>query len=185
MAPLRLDIRWAAGDANRIRRYTAELVARVPDVVLAYTSPIVASLQEATRTVPVVFAGVVDPVGAGFVESMARPGGNTTGFISFEYAIGAKWLELLKEVAPNVTRAAVANTTRSAPRTTGQGASVCPHALPTPGHLGRGLTTASRGEISGRAKASARPRRRTVDGITHTARCEIRGAKTSEKAPTL
>ena len=104
---VRLDVRWAAGDADRIRRYAAELVARTPDVILAYTSPIVAALQQATRTVPIVFAGVVDPVGAGFVESMARPGGNTTGFISFEYAIGAKWLELLKEIAPNVTRAAV------------------------------------------------------------------------------
>src|SRR5262249_12849375 len=81
--------------------------APAPDVILAYTSPAVAALQQATRTVPIVFAGVVDPVGAGFVESMARPGGNATGFISFEYAIGAKWLELLKEIAPNVTRAAV------------------------------------------------------------------------------
>jgi putative ABC transport system substrate-binding protein len=104
---LRLDVRWAAGDADQVRRYAAELVALAPDVVLAYTSPIVVALQRATRTVPIVFAGVVDPVGAGFVESMARPGGNTTGFISFEYAIGAKWLELLKEIAPNVTRAAV------------------------------------------------------------------------------
>jgi len=103
----RLDVRWAAGDTERIRRYAAELVARAPDVILAYTTPIVAALQQATRTMPIVFAGVVDPVGGGFVESMARPGGNTTGFISFEYAIGAKWLELLKEIAPNVTRAAV------------------------------------------------------------------------------
>jgi ABC-type uncharacterized transport system substrate-binding protein len=104
---LRLEVRWAAGDANQVRRYAAELVALAPDVILAYTSPIVVALQQATRTVPIVFAGVVDPVGAGFVESMARPGGNTTGFISFEYAIGAKWLELLKEIAPNVKRAAV------------------------------------------------------------------------------
>ena len=104
---VRLEVRWAAGDADLVRRYAAELVALAPDVILAYTSPIVVALQQATRTVPIVFAGVVDPVGAGFVESMARPGGNTTGFISFEYAIGAKWLELLKEIAPNVTRAAV------------------------------------------------------------------------------
>jgi len=104
---VRLDVRWAAGDADQVRRHAAELVALAPDAILAYTSPIVVALQQATRTVPIVFAGVVDPVGAGFVESMARPGGNTTGFISFEYAIGAKWLELLKEIAPNVTRAAV------------------------------------------------------------------------------
>jgi len=104
---VRLEVRWAAGDADLVRRYAAELVALAPDVILAYTSPIVVALQQATRTVPIVFAGVVDPVGAGFVDSMARPGGNTTGFISFEYAIGAKWLELLKEIAPNVTRAAV------------------------------------------------------------------------------
>jgi putative tryptophan/tyrosine transport system substrate-binding protein len=103
----RLDVRWAAGDTERIRRYAAELVAHAPDVILAYTTPIVAALQQATRTVPIVFGGVIDPVGAGLVDSLARPGGNTTGFIAFEYAIGAKWLELLKEVAPHVTRAAV------------------------------------------------------------------------------
>src|SRR5262249_59205884 len=104
---VRLEVRWAVGDADQVRRYAAELVALAPDVILAYTSPVLVALQQATRTVPIVFAGVVDPVGAGFVESMARPGGNTTGFISFEYAIGAKWLELLKEIAPNVTRASV------------------------------------------------------------------------------
>jgi putative ABC transport system substrate-binding protein len=104
---VRLDVRWAAGDADRVRRYAAELVALAPDVILAYTTPAVAALQQATHTVPIVFAGVVDPVGSGFVESMARPGGITTGFISIEYAIGTKWLELLKEIAPNVRRAAV------------------------------------------------------------------------------
>src|SRR5262249_45607285 len=76
---VRLDVRWTAGDTDRIRRYAAELVAPAPDVILAYTSPAVAALQQATRTVPIAFAGVVDPVGAGFVESMARPGGNATG----------------------------------------------------------------------------------------------------------
>src|SRR5262249_52258630 len=104
---VRLDVRWAAGDADRVRKYAAELVALGPDVILANTSATVAALQRATRTVPIVFVGVIDPVGAGFVESMARPGGNTTGFTVFEYAIGAKWLELLKEIAPNVTRVAV------------------------------------------------------------------------------
>jgi putative ABC transport system substrate-binding protein len=104
---VRLDVRWGAGDAERYRRFAAELVALRPDVILASASSSVAALQKATRTVPIVFAGVIDPVGAGFVESMARPGGNTTGFVAFEYAIAAKWLELLKEIAPTVTRAAV------------------------------------------------------------------------------
>ena len=104
---VRVDVRWAAGDAERIRKYAAQLVTLAPDVILANTSPTVAALQQATRIVPIVFVGVIDPVGAGFVESMARPGGNITGFLLFEYAIGAKWLELLKEIAPNVTRAAV------------------------------------------------------------------------------
>jgi putative ABC transport system substrate-binding protein len=104
---VRLDVRWGAGENERTRRYAAELVALAPDVILANASPAVAALQQATRTVPIVFVGVIDPVGAGFVESMARPGGNATGFALFEYAIGAKWLELLKEAAPHVTRAAV------------------------------------------------------------------------------
>ena len=104
---VRLDVRWGGGDRDRIRSYAAELVALAPDVILAVTSSTVAALQQATRTVPIVFVGVIDPVGAGFVESLARPGGNTTGFTAFEYAIGAKWLELLKEIAPSVTRAAV------------------------------------------------------------------------------
>jgi putative ABC transport system substrate-binding protein len=103
----RIDIRWASGDADMYRRYAAELVALAPDVILATAGPTVAALQMATRTVPIVFAIVVDPVGAGFVDSLARPGGNATGFILFEYGISAKWLELLKEIAPHVTRAAV------------------------------------------------------------------------------
>jgi putative ABC transport system substrate-binding protein len=92
---MRIDIRWPAADADQIRRYAAELVALEPDVILA------------TGSATVVFAIVPDPVGAGFVESLARPGGNATGFIAFEYGLGAKWLELLKEVAPGVTRAAI------------------------------------------------------------------------------
>jgi putative ABC transport system substrate-binding protein len=104
---VRLDIRWSAGDAERFRRYARELVALSPDVVLADGSYSVAALQQATRTIPIVFAGVIDPVGAGLVKSLARPGGNTTGFTAFEYAIGAKWLELLREIAPGVTRVAV------------------------------------------------------------------------------
>ena len=104
---VRLDIRWGGGDADLDRRFAAELVALAPDVILATASSTVAALQGATRTVPVVFAHAVDPVAAGFVDSLARPGGNATGFVLFEYGISAKWLELLKEIAPSVTRAGV------------------------------------------------------------------------------
>jgi putative tryptophan/tyrosine transport system substrate-binding protein len=104
---VQIDYGFAAGDAERIRKYATELVALAPDVALTDTSYSVATLQQATRTVPIVFGGVIDPVGAGLVDSLARPGGNTTGFTAFEYAIAAKWLELLKEVAPRVTRAVV------------------------------------------------------------------------------
>ena len=104
---VRIDTRWAAGDANLHRRYAAELVALAPDVLLATASPTVVALQTATRTIPIVFAHAADPVGAGLVDSLARPGGSTTGFILFEYGISAKWLELLKEFAPRVTRVAV------------------------------------------------------------------------------
>jgi putative tryptophan/tyrosine transport system substrate-binding protein len=103
---VRIDYRWAAGDTNRYCSYTAELLALAPDVVLAVGSSAMGPLQ-ATRSVPVVFVQVGDPVGAGFVESLARLGGNATGFSTFEYGISAKWLELLKEVSPRMTRAAV------------------------------------------------------------------------------
>ena len=102
-----IDIRWGMGDAERSRRNATELVALAPDVVFATTFPTVAALQQATRAVPIVFAGVIDPDGAGLVASLARPGGNTTGFAGFEYGLSAKWLELLKQVAPNLTRVAV------------------------------------------------------------------------------
>jgi putative ABC transport system substrate-binding protein len=104
---VRIDIRWGAADAERIRRYVAELVALAPDVILATGSVVVAPLLQATRTVPTVFALVPDPVGSGFVNSLARPGGNATGFMLFEYSTYGKYLELLKEVAPAVTRVAV------------------------------------------------------------------------------
>jgi len=104
---VRIDIRWAAGDADRFRKYAAELVALAPDVILTGGSASAVPLLQATRTVPIVFAIVPDPVGAGFVASLARPGGNATGFTTFEYGIGAKWLQLLKEIAPGVARAAV------------------------------------------------------------------------------
>lgn len=104
---VRVDTRWGAADADRYRKYAAELVALAPDVLVATTSPAVAALQQATRTLPIVFAAVVDPVGAGFVANLAQPGGNTTGFALYEYGISGKWLALLKEIAPNVTRAAI------------------------------------------------------------------------------
>jgi putative ABC transport system substrate-binding protein len=104
---VRIDYRWGADDADRLRRYAAELVALAPDVILANATPSVAALQQATHTVPMVFVNVADPVGAGFVASLARPGRNVTGFLLFEYSISAKWLELLKEIAPGVTRVAV------------------------------------------------------------------------------
>jgi len=103
----RIDTRWGAGDPARYRQYAAELVALAPDVLVAVTSPIVAALQRETRTVPIVFVGVIDPVGAGLVASLAHPGGNTTGFTVFEYGLSPKWMALLKEIAPRVTRAAV------------------------------------------------------------------------------
>src|SRR6478736_496810 len=102
-----IDIRWGMGDPERIRKNVAELLALTPDAVFATTFPTVMELQQATRAVPIVFAGLFDPVGAGLVTSLARPGGNTTGFASFEYGLSVKWLELLKQVAPRVTRVAV------------------------------------------------------------------------------
>jgi putative ABC transport system substrate-binding protein len=105
-ANVRIDTRWAAGDADR-RKYAGELVALGPDVVMAFTSAAVPPLQQLSRAIPIVFAVVADPVGAGFVESLARPSGNVTGFTTFEYALGAKWLELLKEIAPRTARVAV------------------------------------------------------------------------------
>ncbi len=104
---VRIDTRWAADNAAEIRRHAAELAALAPDVILADGASAVGALLQATRTVPIVFPVVGDPVGAGFVDSLARPGGNATGFMNFEYSIGGKWLELLKEIAPGVTRVAV------------------------------------------------------------------------------
>jgi putative tryptophan/tyrosine transport system substrate-binding protein len=104
---MRIDVRWGAVDADRYRKYAEELVALAPDVILAGSSAALGPLEQATRTVPIVFAGVTDPVGAGYVDSLARPGGNVTGFALFEYGIAGKWLELLKQIAPAVTRAAV------------------------------------------------------------------------------
>jgi putative tryptophan/tyrosine transport system substrate-binding protein len=104
---VRVDIRWTAGEAEGIRKAVTEIIALAPDVVFANTTAVVGPLLQATRTVPIVFAVVADPVGAGYVNSLARPGGNATGFTVFEYGIAGKWLELLKQIAPGITRAAV------------------------------------------------------------------------------
>jgi putative tryptophan/tyrosine transport system substrate-binding protein len=104
---VRIETRWAGASAAEIRRHAAELAALAPDVILAYGASTVGALLQATRTVPIVFPVVVDPVAAGFVDSLARPGGNVTGFMMFEYSMGGKWLELLKQIAPGLTKAAV------------------------------------------------------------------------------
>jgi putative ABC transport system substrate-binding protein len=104
---LKIETRQIGGDLDSVRRYAAELVALAPDVIFITGSLPLASMQQATRTISIVFMNVADPVGAGFVESMARPGGNTTGFSSFEYSMSGKWAELLKQIAPHVTRALV------------------------------------------------------------------------------
>ncbi len=104
---VRIEYRWGAGDLDRFRKYAAELVALSPDVIVATAGSIVGALQQVSRTVPIVFVTTVDPVGGGWVESLARPGGNATGFASHEFSMSGKWLELLKEIAPRVTRVAV------------------------------------------------------------------------------
>jgi putative ABC transport system substrate-binding protein len=104
---VQIEFRWAGGDSSRIHKYAAELVALAPDVILTTGGFGVAPLQRETTSIPIVFVSVADPVGSGFVSSLARPGGNTTGFANFEYSISAKWLELLKQIAPQITRAAV------------------------------------------------------------------------------
>ena len=102
-----IDVRWAAGEADRFRKYAMELVALAPDVILTSAPPSIRAMQQATRTVPIVFVLVPDAVGTGIVDSLVRPGGNATGFMSYEYTLSGKWLELLKEITPGVTRAAV------------------------------------------------------------------------------
>ena len=104
---IRIEARWAGGDVERLRKHAKELVALGPDVILTSGSVTVRPIQQATRTIPIVFVQAVDPVGSGYVESMSRPGGNTTGFTQFEYSLSGKWLELLKQIAPQVTRVAV------------------------------------------------------------------------------
>jgi putative tryptophan/tyrosine transport system substrate-binding protein len=104
---VRVETKWSGGDFTRLRKYAAELVALNPDVVLAGVGPTTPALLQASRTVPIVFAQAIDPVGSGVVEGLSRPGGNATGFLQFDYDLSAKWLELLKEVAPHVKRVGV------------------------------------------------------------------------------
>src|SRR5262245_17847773 len=128
---LRIDTRWGGGDADLIRKYAAQLVALAPEVVLAPGGTVVGALQQASRTVPIVFVNVTDPIGRGYVASLSQPGGNATGFTSFEFAMGGKWLGLLKEIAPRVTRLAVL---RDPVITAGIGCLAAIHALaPTSG----------------------------------------------------
>ena len=103
----RIDIRWGAGDTERIGKSIAELLALRPDVIVTTSTPPTSMFRDATRTIPIVFGSIVDPVGSGIVESLAQPGGNVTGFTNYEYSIGPKWLELLKEIAPAVTRVGI------------------------------------------------------------------------------
>jgi putative tryptophan/tyrosine transport system substrate-binding protein len=104
---LRVDYRWSGNDADRIRKLVAELIALAPDLIMTSGNIVLAPMMQATGTIPIVFVQTVDPVGSGFVKSLARPGGNITGFTQFEYSLAAKWVELLKQIAPHVTRAAV------------------------------------------------------------------------------
>jgi putative ABC transport system substrate-binding protein len=104
---VQMEVRWAGGNVDRLRMFAKELVDLQPDVILATSTPATAALQQATRAIPIVFAGISDPVGAGFVASLSRPGGNITGFINMEGAFGGKWLEVLKEIAPDIKRAAI------------------------------------------------------------------------------
>jgi putative ABC transport system substrate-binding protein len=112
---VRIDYRWTSGDAVRMRAQAAELVSVKPDVILGVSTPVVAALRQETLTIPIVFVQVIDPVAAGFVISLARPGGNVTGITNFEFTVGGKWLETLKEISPQITRVAVLYDPSTAP----------------------------------------------------------------------
>ena len=162
---VRIDYRFGLGNAADIRRHTADLVALAPDVILVGGEPVLASLLQATRGLPIVFVAVVDPVGAGFVESLSRPGGNATGFIQFEYSLSGKWLQLLKEIAPSVARAAVlrdAATTSGAGQfaviqsvATSVGVEVSPINVNDAGEIERGITALARSANAGLVVAAS------------------------------
>jgi len=156
---VRIDYRWTGGDADRVRKYAAELVALAPDVILAAGGSHVGPLQQATHTIPIVFVQVADAVGGGFVNSLARPGGNATGFTNFQFDISTKWLELLKQIAPRMTRALVLRDPAN-PSGTGQfgaiqavassfGVEVSPVGLHDAGEIERGVTAFARGSNGG------------------------------------
>ena len=162
---LRVDYRFGAGDSDRIRKYAAELVALAPDVVLASGGTTVTPLQQQSRAIPIVFVNVTDPVSGGFVESLARPGGNATGFLALEYSMSGKWLELLKQVAPRITRVAVVRDLTLAAGS-GQlgaiqaaapsiGVEVTPIGVRDAGEIERGVTTFARGSNGGLIVASS------------------------------
>jgi putative ABC transport system substrate-binding protein len=160
---IRVDVRWGDGDPLRIRQAASELVALTPDVILAVGSPTAGPLLQATRTIPIVFVQVADPIGAGFVESLAHPGGNATGFSNFEYSTTAKWLELLKQIAPNVTRVAVLRdpTVASGPAQLAAiqmaaaplGVELSPIALGSADEIGRAIAGFARGLDAGQRAA--------------------------------
>jgi putative ABC transport system substrate-binding protein len=150
---VRIDYRWGAGSADIARKYSTELVALAPDVILA-TGPTVEQVLQATRTVPIVFVIAADPVGSGFVDSLSRPGGNATGFMQFEYSLSAKWLELLKQIAPAVTRAAVL---RDPATTSGVGQfAVIQSVAPSVGIEVSPINVRNAGEVERAVKAFAR-----------------------------
>ncbi len=155
----RIDYRWTGGDADRVHRYAAELVSLAPDVILVAGGSHVGPLKQATRTVPIVFVQVADAIGSGFVESLAHPGGNATGFTNFEFNISAKWLELLKQVAPRMARVAVLRDPAN-PSGPGQfgaiqavapsmGVEIIPLGLHDPGEIEHGVSEFARAGNSG------------------------------------
>jgi putative tryptophan/tyrosine transport system substrate-binding protein len=153
---VRLDYRWGGGDVGRIRKDAAELVALTPDVILAGGGQVMGPLHEATRTVPIVFTQTADPVGAGFVASQARPGGNATGFTNFEYGVSGKWLEVLREVVPGIARAAVLRDATN-PAGTGQWGAIQAVAFPLGVEISP-IDVRERGEIErGVTAFAARP----------------------------
>ena len=154
---VRIDTRWPASDPDRLRKYAAELVALAPDVILASGNASVAALRQASRSVPIVFVNLIDPVGAGFVASLARPGDNTTGFAAFEYSLSGKWLELLKEISPTITQVAVLRDPTS-PRDIGQFAVIQAMAPPSLGVELTPIDIRDRDEIERAITAFARER---------------------------
>ena len=183
---IRLHYRWGDGTSATVQKYAVEMVALAPDVILADSSAGVAPLLQATQTIPIVFVGIADPVGTGFVESLARPGRNATGFTWFEYGLGGKWLELLKEIAPRVTRAAVIRDPAIAAGT-GQwgaiqsvaaslGVELIPIGAHDVGEIERGVTTFARGANGGlivTASTGAQLHRNPI--VTLAARHELPG----------